>query len=189
MFTVLSSNYIPDHVVPIGNPVRIEYTGITAIGCVFLYPGEAPRYDFLTLSALYAQTGTTNIELTDEEFCYYYAEAMKTYDPDSEPPLFILEYNEAFEETKRYMTNIIENLVESKSHIQSIYFLKSLIQRGLNIEKITNLYEKLLSEEVEYRFMSSKAKIIQKRYKRAISDPSYDMCKMRLMREWSELIN
>lgn len=189
MFPILSCTYIPDHVVPIGSPILVEYTGINVIGCVFLHPGSVPRYDFLTLSALYAQTGTTNQEFTDEEFCYYYADAMNTYDPDSEPPLFILEYNEAFEETKRYMANIIENIVESKTHLQSIYFLKSLIQRGLDIEKITNLYEKLLSEEVEYRFLSSKAKIIQNSYKRAISDPSYNMCKRRLMREWAELSN
>lgn len=189
MFEIFECDYIPDKVIPVGSPIRIFYTGITVVACVFIAPEHPARYDFLTLSALYAQTRSTNQFMTEEEFCAYYAEAMQTYDPESEPPLLYHEYVEAFQHSKDYITRIIENIVERKAHLDSIYFLRSLILHGLNIEKITNLYEKLMSEEVEYRYLSSKAKLIQKRYKRAISDPNCTMCKTRLMREWNQLVD
>jgi hypothetical protein len=188
MFEVFDCNHLVEQVIPIGYSFRVEFTGITIIACIFTHPTEAPRFNFMTMSGMYSQTRSTNTFLEDEEVAMLYAEAMRTYDPNPEPSLIYHEYVESFEYSVKYMTKIIEKIVENKSHIDSIYFLRSLISKGLEIEKITNLYEKLFNEEIEYRYMSAKAKIIQKRFKRAISNPEYALCRARLMREWEDMV-
>lgn len=53
--------------------------------------------------------------------------------------------------------------------------------------KLDNYIEELCECEATFRFYSSKAKVIQTYFKRAISDPSYDMCKNRLLKEFTEI--
>jgi hypothetical protein len=88
----------------------------------------------------------------------------------------------------------VDNLIckiasKESNNTNKIIKLKRLIMEYQNNHELTNSkckLDDLLVEEAQHRFLSYKVKIIQEQFKKSISNPSYKMCRSRLLREYSE---
>lgn len=97
-------------------------------------------------------------------------------------------YPQMVELIAQKIDTIIRMFCEKLSYVDGIHFVKVLKNGGLNTPKLDDILTDLLAKEVNRRYRTRKAKIIQKRYRESISNPSYSMCKKRLYREWEEMI-
>jgi hypothetical protein len=86
--------------------------------------------------------------------------------------------------------NLICKIVNNESNnTNKIIELKCLILEFKDDYELTNAKSKLdelLIEEAHNRFLSKKAKTIQKQFKISISDPSFKLCRSRLLKEYNE---
>lgn len=181
MFRVF--DYLSYQVIAFGSPLKVEFSGVWVFACLFTKGNEC-RFDFLPVGTVYSY-GEQNVHV--DNFVYLFADSMSSYDPSSVVPLFVTEYMEAFSYGKKFVCKMIEDMMIVNTRMQNIELLRDLIERGMDIPKIKEKLEALVNEEVEYRYLMGNAKKIQRGFKRAIADPSYPMCKKRLLREWSQM--
>jgi hypothetical protein len=86
--------------------------------------------------------------------------------------------------------NLICKIVnEEKNNTNKIIELKCLILEFQDDYELTNAkskFDELIRKEAEHRFLTHKVNIIKKQFRKSISDPSYKICKSRLLREHNE---
>lgn len=181
MFRVF--NYLSHQVIAFGSSVMVEFSGVRVFACLFIKDNEC-RFNFLPAGTVYSYQNSTE-EIND--FLYLFAKSMSSYDPSAVAPLFVTEYMEAYRYSLQFVCNMIEDMMSSNTRVQNIELLRDLVGYGLDIPTIKEKLEALVNEEVEYRYLMGNAKKIQRGFKRAISDPSYPMCKKRLLREWTQM--
>lgn len=71
--------------------------------------------------------------------------------------------------------------------VETIKYLKHIKENGFEGVNIDNIISDYMIMEANHRFQNRKARIIQKRYRESITNPSYNLCKKRLIREWEEM--
>ncbi len=69
-----------------------------------------------------------------------------------------------------------------------IQYLKDMVAAGTVYHLVTDLLDSLLERYAISRLADIKARIIQDKFRTAISDPSYEMCRRRLMHEFDEMV-
>ena len=69
-----------------------------------------------------------------------------------------------------------------------IQYLKDMVVAGTVYHLVTDLLDSLLERYAIARLCDIKARIIQDKFRTAIADPSYEMCRRRLMHEFGEMV-
>lgn len=69
-----------------------------------------------------------------------------------------------------------------------IQYLKDMVAAGTTYHLVTDLLDSLLERYAIARLCDIKARIIQDKFRTAIADPGYEMCRRRLMHEYGEMV-
>lgn len=123
--------------------------------------------------------------LTLHQLVDYYLEALK------KSPVSI----KIIEHINCYMNNLIKGYVHQNEQtgsidavIDSIDLLKHVAQTRVLNEECRGLLDGCMDFVAMHRYKEKKALVIQKRFREAIANPCYGLCRQRLMREFEGMV-
>jgi hypothetical protein len=127
-----------------------------------------------------------------DEIVEYYIDAIKSVHIEVAYPTRskIINHVESFIHTA-VLKHMCDHSVESKNMEDKIKSVKLLKRLLVCSNKNNEIYDDLLDHYFEDIAMhmerESKARVIQRRYRKAIVDPKYELCRRRLLREYEGL--
>lgn len=87
--------------------------------------------------------------------------------------------------SEKFITHHVRNHLTCMSIQKAITTLRIYIDCGLTLSDIWDMYYELIALD---RFYHAKARIIQRRFRRVISDPNFAMCRHRLQYEFDNFL-
>lgn len=86
---------------------------------------------------------------------------------------------------QKIMFDVLENVIQTyDTYREKTSFVGYVINAGFDTAETLALVDRLLEQEVTRRFVEAKARIIQRAFRKAIVDPTMQLCRNRLLHEF-----